>query len=73
MVAILKQIATGLHYLSQMSISHRDLKPENIYLATGEQGETIFKIGDFGFAAQKQSFTEVLGTYPFMAPEIFKR
>lgn len=33
----------------------------------------IFKIGDFGFAAQKQSFTEVLGTYPFMAPEIFNR
>jgi serine/threonine protein kinase len=59
-----------------MGISHRDLKPENIFIAHEfEDGrdKTIFKIGDFGFAAQKQNFNEVMGTYPFMAPEIFRR
>ena len=66
----------GLQYLDELNISHRDLKPENIFIAEATvkgKGEAIFKIGDFGFAAQKQTFNEVLGTYPFMAPEIYNR
>lgn len=65
-----------MEYLDDLNISHRDLKPENIFIAEVNldgNTEVIFKIGDFGFAAQKQTFNEVLGTYPFMAPEIFNR
>jgi serine/threonine protein kinase len=32
----------------------------------------LLKLGDFGFAAQKDQFQTILGTYPYMAPEIFK-
>jgi serine/threonine protein kinase len=64
-------LVKGIEYLDSLSISHRDLKPENVFIAESTlngSSEMIFKIGDFGFAAQKQTFTEVLGTYPFMAP-----
>ena len=73
---ILGHLIQGLEYLDSLNICHRDLKPENVFIAEATvngESEVIFKIGDFGFAAQKQSFTEVLGTYPFMAPEIFNR
>jgi serine/threonine protein kinase len=56
---ILQHLLTGLEYLDNLSISHRDLKPENIFIAEvtiGGKSEAIFKIGDFGFAAQKQTF-----------------
>jgi serine/threonine protein kinase len=75
-VKILQHLLLGLEYLDNLSISHRDLKPENIFISSEfneGQNETFYKIGDFGFAAQKQSFNEILGTYPFMAPEIYNR
>jgi len=28
----------------------------------------VYKIGDFGFAARKTSFNDILGTYQYMAP-----
>jgi serine/threonine protein kinase len=50
----------GLAYLEQMGISHRDLKPENIFVTSmtdqTQKNVKIYKIGDFGFAAQKNSF-----------------
>lgn len=58
-VVIVSQILQGLEYLDSLGISHRDLKPENIFIAertVDGVSETIFKIGDFGFSAQKQSF-----------------
>jgi serine/threonine protein kinase len=27
-----------------------------------------YKLGDFGFASQKNTFSTTLGTYPYMAP-----
>ena len=73
---IMTQIVKGLIYLEELNICHRDLKPENIYILEQfdqSKNEIFYKLGDFGFAAQKQSYQEVLGTYPFMAPEIFNR
>ena len=32
----------------------------------------IYKIGDFGFAAQKKVLETTMGTYPYMAPEVYK-
>lgn len=56
---ILKQIISGLIYLDELSICHRDLKPENIFIAEefkdGKE-QIYYKIGDFGFAAQKQTY-----------------
>jgi serine/threonine protein kinase len=57
---IARQILIGLSYLEQMGISHRDLKPENIFVTSmtdqTQKNVKIYKIGDFGFAAQKNSF-----------------
>jgi protein-serine/threonine kinase len=56
---VLKHLLAGLVYLDELSISHRDLKPENIFILhefNDGVNETYYKIGDFGFSAQKQSF-----------------
>jgi serine/threonine protein kinase len=38
-------------------IAHRDLKPDNIFIK-----DKFFKIGDFGFATDKNKFQTSLGT-----------
>jgi serine/threonine protein kinase len=36
------------------------------------ENQMVYKLGDFGFAAQKKTFSTTLGTYPYMAPELFE-
>jgi serine/threonine-protein kinase len=48
-LAVLRQIATGLAALHGGGIIHRDLKPANVLL-TGDEGAPIAKIADFGIA-----------------------
>jgi serine/threonine-protein kinase Chk2 len=47
---IFRQIAIGVKYLHESSITHRDLKPENILLASTDTDETLIKITDFGLS-----------------------
>ncbi len=51
---IAAQIAThaarGLRAAHEHNIVHRDLKPENIFLTTGEEGQLLTKLVDFGLA-----------------------
>ena len=64
---IIYQIALALQVMAAEDIAHRDIKPENIFINDG-----VYKVGDFGFASQKKLFQTTLGTYPYMAPEIFQ-
>jgi len=41
------------------------MKPDNLFV----RGK-YFKLGDFGFATNKEKFTTTLGTQPYMGPEI---
>lgn len=66
-----KQLIDGIEYLHDVArVLHRDIKPQNILLNT--QG--TIKICDFGSAQSieldKDDFTNTVGTYPFMAPEL---
>ncbi len=54
---IMFQIIQGLLAIHNKGIAHRDLKPENIFV----KGK-YFKLGDFGFATDKNKFTTTLGT-----------
>ena len=65
----LKQLSSGLKYLTENNIFHRDLKPQNILI--GE--DNMLKISDFGFAKSINSddISETFcGSPLYMAPEI---
>lgn len=47
---LFRQMAIGVKYLHDHSITHRDLKPENILLSSPETNETLIKITDFGLS-----------------------
>ena len=69
-------IAIGLHHLHEARILHRDLKSLNILLDV-RNGELRAKLSDFGLSTLKElslhSRDEVVGTLPWLAPEIIKK
>ncbi len=69
------RIAEGLAAAHLAGILHRDLKPDNVMLTH----IGVPKITDFGLAKRvvldprPESHAEVVGTPPFMAPELFQQ
>lgn len=64
-------LCKALELCQKHNIIHRDVKPENIFIS--ENGD--FKLGDFGVARTVEKTTSGLskkGTYPYMAPEVYK-
>ena len=43
------------------------MKPENIFIQNG-----VYKLGDFGFATEKALLESMVGTKPYMAPEMLE-
>jgi len=70
---VFRQMAIGVKYLHERSITHRDLKPENILLTSPDTNETLIKITDFGlsrFINETSLMKTFCGTPNYLAPEI---
>jgi eukaryotic-like serine/threonine-protein kinase len=69
------RVAEGLAAAHLAGILHRDLKPDNVMMTHNG----VPKITDFGLAKrvvlseQSSEATELVGTPPFMAPELFQQ
>jgi serine/threonine protein kinase len=80
-VRIATQAARALGVAHKLGVVHRDIKPANIILTTGEQGEEIAKVLDFGIAKLREAAGDtnpgmtmtgmVVGTPLYMSPEQF--
>src|SRR5688572_25060719 len=77
-VALVRDIAEGLHFAHQLRIVHRDLKPENIMVTPNHDGSERAVVMDFGLAKERRVGAEIqkltstgtiLGTPEFMSPE----
>lgn len=66
-VRLLSQVAGALYYAHQYGVLHRDVKPANIIR---------FPSGDaklMNFGAKRAGHSEIAGTIPYLAPELFHR
>lgn len=69
---IMRQVLNAVNFLHSCSVCHRDLKPENLLLNRNPIKENVLKVADFGLAAEcKTDLQGVVGTLPYMAPQVF--
>ena len=64
-----KDICCALIRCQKANIIHRDIKPQNIFVSK----DGVYKLGDFGIAktAEKTMGGTKIGTYKYMAPEVY--
>ncbi|MCA9911891.1 MAG: serine/threonine-protein kinase PknK, partial [Anaerolineae bacterium] len=63
---LLRQMLLALSYLHRRGIQHRDLKPSNVLVTP----DHTVKLLDFGLAQQDTRSAGVVGTLPYIAPEV---
>ncbi|CAG2110786.1 unnamed protein product, partial [Medioppia subpectinata] len=76
---IFKELLECVKYLHKLDpqVIHRDLKPENILISQNLRSNRCVKLCDFGLATEHNpnrlsaSHTLGVGTFPYMAPEVF--
>lgn len=73
-VQIVGQVADALDYAHERGIIHRDLKPSNVLLDSNGNAY----LADFGIARVQEASTtltgsQVIGTPPYVAPEMVRR
>ena len=68
-IKIAKDICSALELCKKYGIVHRDIKPQNIFVSPNGD----YKLGDFGIAktVEKTMGGTKIGTYKFMAPEVY--
>lgn len=71
---VLKHLTAGMKHLRDLNIIHRDLKPGNIMRHLCEDGQSIYKLTDFGAAREleeDQQFGSMYGTEEYLHPQIY--
>lgn len=75
-LVVLRCVVAGMNHLRENGIVHRDIKPGNIMRLVGKEGESIYKLSDFG-AARKldddEKFVSVYGTEEYLHPDMYER
>lgn len=75
-LVVLRCVVAGMNHLRENGIVHRDIKPGNIMRLVGEEGQSIYKLSDFG-AARKldddEKFVSVYGTEEYLHPDLYER
>lgn len=62
-----------MNHLRENGIVHRDIKPGNIMRLVGEEGQSIYKLSDFGAARKlddEEKFVSVYGTEEYLVSDV---
>ncbi|KAL5279346.1 IKBKE family protein [Megaselia abdita] len=73
---VVEHLCAGMKHLRDNNIVHRDLKPGNIMKFISEDGQTVYKLTDFGAArelAENQPFASLYGTEEYLHPDLYER
>ena len=54
----------GMNHLRENGIVHRDIKPGNIMRVIGEDGQSVYKLTDFGAARELEDDEQFVSLYP---------
>jgi serine/threonine protein kinase len=71
---VMQEVMMGIGHMHEKMLVHRDLKPENLLLSTRDETASV-KVADFGFARgtlTDHDLTSLVGTPPYMAPELVR-
>ncbi|NXR54854.1 IKKE kinase, partial [Hippolais icterina] len=66
---VLQCVVAGMNHLRENGVVHRDIKPGNIMRLVGEDGQSIYKLTDFGAAREledDEKFVSVYGTEEYL-------
>lgn len=73
---VAQDVVAGMNHLRENGIIHRDIKPGNIMRVIGEDGQSIYKLTDFGAAREledDEQFVSLYGTEEYLHPDMYER
>ncbi|XP_045153958.1 inhibitor of nuclear factor kappa-B kinase subunit epsilon isoform X2 [Echinops telfairi] len=75
-LVVLRCVVAGMNHLREQGVVHRDIKPGNIMRLVGAEGQSVYKLTDFGAARElddDEKFVSVYGTEEYLHPDMYER